>query len=42
MLLEMVGTPERSNVMVQSIEPGSQLYSNSVIDPEHAAEVIIL
>jgi DMSO/TMAO reductase YedYZ molybdopterin-dependent catalytic subunit len=38
MLLEMVGAPKGSKVMVQSIESESQLYSNSVIDPEHAAD----
>jgi DMSO/TMAO reductase YedYZ molybdopterin-dependent catalytic subunit len=37
-LLEMVGAPKGSKVMVQSIESESQLYSNSVIDPEHAAD----
>jgi DMSO/TMAO reductase YedYZ molybdopterin-dependent catalytic subunit len=37
-LLEMVGAPKGSKVMVQSIEPQSQLYSSSVIDPQHAVD----
>jgi DMSO/TMAO reductase YedYZ molybdopterin-dependent catalytic subunit len=38
-LLEMVGAPTGAKVMVQSIQSQSQLYSNSVIDPEHAADL---
>ena len=37
-LLEMVGAPKGSKVTVESIESESELYSNSVIDPEHAAD----
>ena len=37
-LLEMVGAPEGSQVMVESIESQSQLYSNSVVDSQHAAD----
>lgn len=38
LLLEMVGAPDGSEVMVQSIESQAQLYTNSVIDPQHAAD----
>jgi DMSO/TMAO reductase YedYZ molybdopterin-dependent catalytic subunit len=34
----MVGAPKGSKVMVQSIESQSQLYSYSVIDPQHAVD----
>ena len=37
-LLEMVGAPKGSKVLVESIESPTQLYSNSVIDPAHAAD----
>jgi DMSO/TMAO reductase YedYZ molybdopterin-dependent catalytic subunit len=37
-LLKLVGAPKGSKVMVQSIESPSQLYSYSVIDPQHAAD----
>lgn len=38
LLLEMVGAPDGSEVMVRSIESQAQLYTNSVIDPQHAAD----
>ncbi len=37
-LLELVGAPKGSKVLVESIQAQSQLYSNSVIDSEHAAD----
>jgi DMSO/TMAO reductase YedYZ molybdopterin-dependent catalytic subunit len=37
-LLELVGAPEGSQVKVQSIQSESQLYSSSIIDPQHAAD----
>jgi DMSO/TMAO reductase YedYZ molybdopterin-dependent catalytic subunit len=37
-LLELVGAAEGSQVKVQSIQSESQLYSNSIIDPQHAAD----
>lgn len=38
LLLEMVGAPDGSEVMVRSIESQAQLYTNSVIDPQHAVD----
>ena len=37
-LLKLVGAPKGSQVKVQSIQSESQLYSNSIIDPQHAAD----
>lgn len=37
-LLKMVGAPKGSQVTVESIESQSELYSNSVVDPQHAAD----
>jgi DMSO/TMAO reductase YedYZ molybdopterin-dependent catalytic subunit len=37
-LLALVGAPSGSEIMVQSIESQAQLYTNSVIDPQHAAD----
>jgi DMSO/TMAO reductase YedYZ molybdopterin-dependent catalytic subunit len=37
-LLAMVGAAESSQVMVESIESQKRLYSNSIIDPQHAAD----
>lgn len=37
-LLGLVGAPEGSQVMVESIESQKQLYSYSVVDPQHAAD----
>ena len=37
-LLDLVGAPKGSQVMVESIESAHQLYSYSVVDPQHAAD----
>jgi DMSO/TMAO reductase YedYZ molybdopterin-dependent catalytic subunit len=37
-LLQLVGARESAQIRVESIEAQSRLYSNSIIDPQHAAD----